>query len=35
VDLLHLNAGTTAKGGWGDVDYFHKVCQMLKISSEQ
>jgi xanthine/CO dehydrogenase XdhC/CoxF family maturation factor len=25
VDLLHLNAGTTAKGGWEDVEYFHKV----------
>jgi NADP-dependent 3-hydroxy acid dehydrogenase YdfG len=27
VDVLFLNAGTSAKGTWGDSDYFHKVRQ--------
>lgn len=26
IDFLMLNAGTTAKGTWGDADYFKKVC---------
>ena len=26
VDFLMLNAGVTAKGGWGDEEYFDKVC---------
>ena len=25
VDLLMLNAGLSAKGGWENMDYFHKV----------
>lgn len=25
LDLLHLNAGIGAKGGWSDADYFHKI----------
>jgi NADP-dependent 3-hydroxy acid dehydrogenase YdfG len=30
VDFLMLNAGVTAKGGWGDEEYFDKVC-FLKL----
>ena len=26
VDFLMLNAGTMAKGTWGDAEYFQKVC---------
>ncbi|KAF2837516.1 short chain dehydrogenase/reductase [Patellaria atrata CBS 101060] len=25
VEFLMLNAGVSAKGGWNDVDYFHKI----------
>lgn len=27
VDFLMLNAGIGLKGGWEDIDYFHKVSQ--------
>lgn len=26
IELLVLNAGTAAKGGWGDSDYFRTAC---------
>lgn len=29
VDFLMLNAGIGVKGGWDDVEYFHKVHKLL------
>jgi NAD(P)-dependent dehydrogenase (short-subunit alcohol dehydrogenase family) len=31
VDLLHLNAGTSMKGTWGDDEFFQKVCKLFLI----